>query len=116
MPQLFIAHSISNISNGIKYYKGDSSINSNNYTFDGKYFENIEAIGVFPPIINLKKAIKQENKEEINECLTILNNQHPQLYEFMLKHKESFNNFFQLHNNALLTVSEENIDKKVVDN
>jgi len=38
------------------------------YTFDGKYFENIEKIGVFQPIIKLKNALKQGNKEEINEC------------------------------------------------
>ena len=53
--------------------KGDSSINSDNilkndYTFDGKYFENIEKIGAFQPIIKLKNALKQGNKEEINEC------------------------------------------------
>ena len=33
-------------------YKGDS-----NYTFDGIFFENLETIGAFPPIINLKNAI-----------------------------------------------------------
>jgi hypothetical protein len=49
--------------------------NKANYTFNGKYFENIETIGDFPPIINLKNSIKQENEEEINECLTILKNQ-----------------------------------------
>ena len=43
--------------------KGDSSINRDNYRFDGEYFENIEKIGAFPPIINLKNAIKQENEE-----------------------------------------------------
>ena len=72
--------------------------------FDGKYFENIESIGAFPPIINLKNSIKQENEEQINECLSILENDYPQLYEFMMKNKESFTNFFKLHNNALLTL------------
>ena len=47
--------------------------------FDGKYFENIESLGAFPPIINLEIAIKQENKEQLDECVTILANQHPQL-------------------------------------
>ena len=75
------------------------------YTFDGKYFENIETIGAFTPIINLKNAIKQENEEELNECLTILDNQHPQLWEFVLEHEESFDNFFKLQNNALLTLN-----------
>lgn len=28
------------------------------YTFDGVYFENIEKIAAFPPITNLKNAIK----------------------------------------------------------
>jgi len=46
-----------------KLIKSDSSINSDNilktdYTFDGKYFENIEKIGAFQPIINLKNAIQ----------------------------------------------------------
>ena len=50
------------------------------YTFDGVYFENIEKIGAFPQIINLKNAIKQENKKEEQECTKILENQHPQLY------------------------------------
>ncbi len=45
-------------------------------------------------MINLKNARKQQNEEQLNECVTILKNQHPQLYKFMLKHKESFNKFF----------------------
>ena len=64
------------------------------YTFDGVYFENIEKIGTFQQIINLKNAIKQENEEEIEECTTILENQYPQLYQFIMKHKDSFNYFF----------------------
>ena len=44
---------------------------------------------------------------EVHEYTKILENQHPQLYEFMLKHKASFVNFFKLHNNALLTLNEE---------
>lgn len=42
--------------------KGDSPNNSDfnaDYTFDGLYFENIEKVGVFPLIINLKNAIQQ---------------------------------------------------------
>jgi hypothetical protein len=36
----------------------------------------------------------------MNECVTILINQHPQLWEFVLEHEESFNKFFEVHNNA----------------
>jgi hypothetical protein len=32
------------------------------YTFDGVYFESIEKIGSFQPIVNLKNAKKEENK------------------------------------------------------
>lgn len=47
--------------------------------FDGKYFENIEKIGAFPPIINLKNAIKHNNEKERKKCAKILQNEHPQL-------------------------------------
>ena len=63
------------------------SILKADYTFDGKYFENRESIGNFQLIINLKNAIKQENEEELNECVMILENQHP---KFMFKHEDSF--------------------------
>jgi hypothetical protein len=76
------------------------------YTFDGKYFENIEKIGAFPHIIYLKNAIKQENEKEQKECATILKNQHPQLCEFIMKHTDSFEKFFESDNNALLTLKE----------
>jgi hypothetical protein len=52
-------------------------------------------------INNLKNVIKQQNKEEKDNCLTNLKNQHPQLYEFLLK-QESFFDFF--NNNELLTL------------
>jgi hypothetical protein len=45
--------------------------------FDGIFFENIEKIGAYPPIINLKNAIKQNNQKEIRDCKNILKNQHP---------------------------------------
>ena len=86
--------------------KSEITKNSDNYTFDGKYFENIETIGVFSPIINLKNAVKQENEEENKKCVKILENDHPQLQEFMNKNFKSFDNFFKLHNNALLTLTE----------
>ena len=79
--------------------------NKADYTFDGKYFENIESIGAFPPIINLKNAIKQENEDERKRCNKILKNKHPQLFAFMLKHKESFHEFCNRDNNALLTLN-----------
>ena len=41
------------------------------YTFDGKYFENIEKIGAFQPIINLKNAIQQENEEKLNVSIKV---------------------------------------------
>lgn len=44
--------------------KGDSPNNRDfkaDYTFDGVNFENIEKIGVFPLIINLKNALQQNN-------------------------------------------------------
>ena len=34
-------------------------------------------------VINLKKAIKQQNNDKIEKCMTILQNEHPKLYEFM---------------------------------
>ena len=42
------------------------------YTFNGKYFKNIEAIGTFPPIINLKKAIKEDDKRKTIQCVMFL--------------------------------------------
>lgn len=45
------------------------------YTFDGEYFESIEKIGVFSPIVNLKNAIKQNlNGVEHMNCEKILKN------------------------------------------
>jgi len=79
--------------------------NKGDYTFDGVYFENIEKIGAFPPIINLKNALKLNNGKERYDCVTILKNHHPQLYQFMNKHIQSFEIFFELHNNALLTLN-----------
>jgi hypothetical protein len=78
------------------------------YTFDGVYFENIEKIGAFPPIINLKNAMQEINSniKEIRSCRNILKNEHPQLFEFTLKHNQSFKKFFKLHNNAFLTLEE----------
>lgn len=78
------------------------------YTFDGVYFENIDKIGAFLPIINLKNVIKQNNQKERNDCNMILRNQHPQLFEFMKKHRKSFENFFKPDNNALLTLLQNN--------
>lgn len=86
------------ISNNLKFDK------KTDYTFDDVYFESIEKIGAFSLIINLKNAIKQKNEEEHTNCENILKEQNPQLHEFMLKNKTSFNKFFKLHNNALLTL------------
>jgi hypothetical protein len=36
----------------------------------------------------------------------ILQNQHPQLVEFMKENHKSFDNFFKMANNALLTIYE----------
>ena len=74
------------------------------FVFDGLGFENIEKIGTFPLIINLKNAIKQENEEDKNKFYMILKNQHPQLYEFILKHEEKFENFYKMDNDALLSL------------
>lgn len=52
------------ISNRNVYSKTIDNHNNVDYTFDGVYFENVEKIGDFPLIINLKNAIKQENKDE----------------------------------------------------
>lgn len=76
------------------------------YTFDGVYFENIEKIGTFPPIINLKNSIKQRNEEEKEICFMFLENHHPQLCEFMVENTENFSNFFKLNNNVLLTLKQ----------
>lgn len=90
--------------NGISHNK-TAALTKADHTFDGLYFENIEKIGDFPPIINLKNANQRENEEYKTKCKSILENQHPQLYEFMLKHEESFENFFKLNNNGLLTLT-----------
>ena len=55
------------------------------YIFDGIYFESIEKIGTFQPIVNLKSAIKQDNYKEQSDCEVILENQYSQLHEFMTK-------------------------------
>jgi hypothetical protein len=88
------------ISNRNVYSKTIDNHNNVDYTFDGVYFENVEKIGDFPLIINLKNAIKQENKKEQEQCEMILKNQHPQLNEFMLKHEENFKNFDLTNNQA----------------
>jgi hypothetical protein len=44
-------------------------------------------------------------EKEYEKCITILKNEHPQLYTFMNKNKENFDKFFKLHNNALLTLT-----------
>jgi len=93
------------IENKIVDIENENSENKADYTFDGVYFENIEKIGAFSPIINFKNAIKQENDEKQNECVKILENQHPQLYTFLLKYEKSFMKFFELDNNALLTLT-----------
>ena len=77
------------------------------YTFDGINFENIEKIGDFPPIINLKNARKTNKRKEYDDCISLIQERYPQLFEFMKKHKESFNNFFKLDNNALLSLENE---------
>lgn len=89
--------------NGISQNK-TASLTKADYTFDAVYFENIEKIGAFPKITNLKNAIKQNNQQETRDCTTILKNQHPQLFKFMKLHKENFDDFFKLDNNALLTL------------
>ena len=71
--------------------RSSAIISKSDYIFDEIDYESIEKIGVSLPIINLKNAIKQENKRKQEECYTIIKNQHPQLYEFMLKNKNSFN-------------------------
>ena len=75
--------------------------NIDNYTFDGKYFDKIETIGASSPIINFKNAVKQVNEEEMGKYNKILENDHSQLWEFMNKNTNSFDNFFKLHNNVL---------------
>lgn len=96
--------SLNNNNDSYSINKKFSSYKNNDYTFDGIYFENIEKIGDFKQIIKLKNATKQGNEEESKECLTNLKNKNPQLFEFILKHGESFKNFFELDNNALLTL------------
>jgi len=51
------------------------------------------------------KSINQQNEKEYEKCITILKNEHPQLYTFMNKNRESFDKFFKLNNNALLTLN-----------
>lgn len=46
----------------------ENKIQKADYTFDDKYFENIESIGAFQQIINLKNAKQQENEKEIKGC------------------------------------------------
>ena len=46
--------------------------NMADYTFDGINFENIEKIGDFPPIINLKNARKQNKRKEYDDCISLI--------------------------------------------
>ena len=96
----------------IKFIKDTSKEAKNktekaDYKFDGVYFENTEKIGAFPPIINLKNAIKQDNNLYKKDCTQILENQYPQLFEFMKTHKERFDNFYKLDINASLTFEQD---------
>jgi hypothetical protein len=43
-----------------------------NYMFDGIHFESTVKIGAFDKIVNLKKAIKSENREEAGKYEKIL--------------------------------------------
>jgi hypothetical protein len=65
--------------------------------FDGQYFLNIEKIGAFTPIKNLKKSIKQNNLQQTRNCTIYIKTQYPQLFEFMKNHKVSLGNFVFEH-------------------
>merc|ERR1711964_195258 len=52
--------------------KKEKSYEIPNYMFDGIHFESTVKIGAFDKIVNLKKAIKSENREEAGKYEKIL--------------------------------------------